>query len=1050
MEHDPTVTGEFTARYTIERELGRGGAAVVYLARDNRQERHVALKVLHKELGQAIGAQRFLREIKHSSALHHPHLLTILDSGESRGTLYYVMPYMSDGSLRTRIAKEKQLPIEDSLRIMKDVGEALSYAHEKGIVHRDIKPDNVLFSGDHACLADFGIARAVDSVAMDTLTSTGLVVGTPAYMSPEQASGEKTVDARSDQYSLACLLYEMITGLPPFIGATQQSVISQRFTQPPPSMRVHRPTVPDHIERAVKRALAVVPADRFPSVNEFVEALFARATDFPPAPASVHRIRRRWFAVGAAAAIVTVAVTAAKPGANWLRGLGAPQVDTSKFAVLPFSSEGDPAQGDRVAAGLYAAFSAWEGLPLERDIAVRDALAARDEKIESRDDAIEVAERLGVGRLVWGRITNDRGVIRVYADLYDVPSRKSLVERSATTDTTFSDQTFRDLANSLLIARSRPLAMDNGLSGTESFRAWQAYSRAMAALSEWNLAEAERDLQVAVAADPDFAVAQLHLAQMMSWTRPDGDHGWHVHARRAVAGRGELRERDAQRAEALLSFALREYDKSCKMYSALARSDTLDAIAWFSLGGCRRADNIVVPDRRSRSMWSFRSSWDEAGRAFARAYDIDPRLHAIPRFDWVRPVFAIDRNRIRMGKKTVEGEFEFAARPALVADTIGYTPYPLPDFEQDNSAAFRAQMAAAFSKNRDVLLGITRSWTQTYPFSSDAFRALAAVRENRDELEGADPSAGALQALNKAKKLANTRADSLAIGEAETRVLLKLGRYPQAASLADSVLDGLGEPSAANWKSVARLAALTGRFGVYEAALRFFASDHAKARGLDQAVGRAGGQLLARTTLPICGQHAHAAEQSLRTLIQTRVRPEDRDMASAVVLGHGLSYMALCTDGKSMLSATRDPSTITRAQIAFARGDIATARALVRELDDDRRSMRAGDMAVNLAVRHAGVLLHMGDTASAVRILDNTLDAIPTLSASIFGDHPLEPAMLLRAMIMRSDLSATVGGSGPRRWSRVVVELWRNADSSLKPTLARMEKLSQMGVSRSR
>jgi serine/threonine protein kinase len=249
MEENPTVTGEFTGRYTIERELGRGGAAVVYLAHDNRQERHVALKVLHKELAQAIGAKRFLREIKHSSALQHPHLLTILDSGESRGTLYYVMPYMADGSLRTRIAKEKQLPIDEALAITRDVGEALAYAHSRGIVHRDIKPDNVLFSGVHACLADFGIARAVDSVAADTLTSTGLVVGTPAYMSPEQASGEKTVDARSDQYSLACLLYEMITGLPPFIGATQQSVISQRFTQPPPSMRAHRPTVPDHVER---------------------------------------------------------------------------------------------------------------------------------------------------------------------------------------------------------------------------------------------------------------------------------------------------------------------------------------------------------------------------------------------------------------------------------------------------------------------------------------------------------------------------------------------------------------------------------------------------------------------------------------------------------------------------------------------------------------------------------------------------------------------------------------------------------------------------------
>ena len=1052
MEHDPTVTGEFTARYTVERELGRGGAAVVYLARDNRQERHVALKILHKELAQAIGAKRFLREIKHSSALHHPHLLTILDSGESRGTLYYVMPYMPDGSLRARIAKEKQLPIDDSLRITKDVGEALAYAHEKGIVHRDIKPDNVLFSGDHACLADFGIARAVDSVAADTLTSTGLVVGTPAYMSPEQASGEKTVDARSDQYSLACLLYEMITGLPPFIGATQQSVISQRFTQPPPSMRVHRPNVPDHVERAVKRALAVIPADRFPSVHEFVEAL--HDPDAAPAPApgpvSVHRIRRRWFAVGAAAAIVAVAVIAANPGASWMRGLGRAKVDTAKFVVLPFRSEGDSLVGVRVATAIHAGLGRWEGLPLENHLAITDAVRERG-SVRSLGDAYAIAEKLGAGRLVWGEVMEEGGQPTVYAELYDVSARKGIGrKRVPLPGRAIDDSVFFDIVTSLAGADAMSPRTDRGVRGTSSWTAWQAYARAVAALAEWQLADAERDLRLAVDADPDFAVAQLHLAQVMSWIHPETDHSWHVHARRAVAGRGELGERDAQRAEALLSFALREYDKSCRLYGALVRGDTLDAVAWFSLGGCRRSDKIVVPDRRSRSRWSFRSSYHEAGQAFARAYEIDPRLHAIPRFDWVRQVFAIDRNRMREGQKTVEGPTVFGAKPTLVADTIAYTPYPMPDFEQGYDAVSRSRMAAALSRNRDVMLEITTSWTRTYPLSADAFRALAAVRENRDELTGSDASAGALQALKRAKELAGTRADSLAIGEAEVRVLLKLARYAHARSLADSVLAGIGAPSVANWKSIARLAALTGRVAAFESALQFFPSKHAGASGIDQTVGKAGGQLLARTTLPICGQQAVSAEQSLRALIQTRVRPEHRDEANASVLGHGLSYMALCTNGTSMASATRDQSLITRAQIAFARGDLATTNAILDTLDEDRTSMRAGDMAVNLGVRHAALRLHLGDTASAVRILDNTLDAIPTLSASIFGDHPLEAVMLLRAMVMRADLAGPASPDAAQKWSRVVLELWRNAEAPLKPTLARMQRLSQIGLSKSR
>ena len=1046
MEENPTVTGEFTARYTIERELGRGGAAVVYLARDNRQERHVALKILHKELAQAIGAKRFLREIKHSSALHHPHLLTIMDSGESRGTLYYVMPYMADGSLRARIAREKQLPVDDALRITEDVGEALAYAHSKGIVHRDIKPDNVLFSGDHACLADFGIARAVDSVAADTLTSTGLVVGTPAYMSPEQASGEKTVDARSDQYSLACLLYEMITGLPPFIGATQQAVISQRFTQPPPSMRAHRPNVPDHVERAVKRALAVIPADRFPTVEEFVEALHEPGAAPAPRPVSVHGIRRRWFAVGAAAAIVAIVVIAANPGVGWVRGAFGAQVDTSRFAVLPFRSEGDPAQGERVAAGLYAALSEWDGLPLERDIAVRDALAARDRKVTSLDDAIAIAKRLGVGRLVWGRITSDRGIVRVYADLYDVSTRKSLVERSATTDTTFSDQTFQELANALLMAKAAPSGMDDGAAGTESFPAWRAYSRALVSLAEWKLDEAERDLRLAVEADPDFGIAQLHLAQVLSWTRPEGDHSWVVNARRAVASRGELRERDAQRAEALLSFGVREYDKACKLYSALVQEDPLDSVAWFSLGGCRRSDNIVVPDRRSRSRWSFRSSWHEAGRAFARAYDIDPGLHAIPRFDWVRQVFPIERNKFRPGRRAGGGPAEFGALPSFVGDTIAYTPYPMPNFEQETDRVSIERRSHALQRNGDVLLRLVTSWTRTYPLSTDAFSALAWVRENRGELTGPGTDAGALQALRRARELATADADRLSLGESEVRILVKLGQYSPARSLADSVLRLLGEPTDSTWRPIARLAGLTGKLSAFESALQYFWAEHARVTGLDPTVARAGGEFLGRSLLALCGPSVTRAEANLRQLIESRVQPERHSEVQEKVTSQGLSYLVACSAGMSMARATRDQSPITRAQIAFARGDRGGSRAVLDTLERNRVSMRPGDMAVNLAMREAMLRVHHGDTATAVRILDGALDAIPTRIASIL-EHPLESAMLVRAMVWRADLAAVRGETATaRKWASAAAELWRNADAELQPMVRRMSALARTGL----
>jgi tRNA A-37 threonylcarbamoyl transferase component Bud32/tetratricopeptide (TPR) repeat protein len=302
------VRGELAGRYRIERELGRGSTATVYLAEDLAQQRQVAVKVLHPELVQALGGQRFLREIRLAASLHHPHLLAIHDSGEANGLFYFVAPYLPDGSLRTCLKRERQLSVDEAVRITREIADALGYVHEHGIVHRDVKPENILFAGKHACVADFGIARAIDTALGDTLTSTGLVVGTPAYMSPEQASGERAVDARSDQYSLGCVLYEMLAGVPPFVGATAQSVISQRFAHAPSPLTFYRPNVPAGIESALARALSIAPADRFASVNDFVEALDRRAPAVVRIDPAVRLriVRRRWFAAGVAAAVVVI------------------------------------------------------------------------------------------------------------------------------------------------------------------------------------------------------------------------------------------------------------------------------------------------------------------------------------------------------------------------------------------------------------------------------------------------------------------------------------------------------------------------------------------------------------------------------------------------------------------------------------------------------------------------------------------------------------------------------------------------------------------------
>jgi serine/threonine-protein kinase len=299
-------------RYAIERELGSGGMATVYLAEDLKHERQVALKVLRPELAAALGPERFLQEIKIAANLHHPHILPLYDSGEAEGFLYYVMPYVEGESLRDRLAREKQLAIDDALQVAREVADALSYAHSHGVIHRDIKPENILLESGHAVVADFGIARAVDAAGGERLTETGLALGTPAYMSPEQAGGSKDLDGRSDLYALGCVLHEMLAGQPPFTGPTIESLVHQHLTAPPPSVTAIRPSVPGWVAAALERSLAKTPADRFNPVAQFGEAISPRTSvtspDMRPLPVALGK--RRWLAPGvlAAALLVVIAV----------------------------------------------------------------------------------------------------------------------------------------------------------------------------------------------------------------------------------------------------------------------------------------------------------------------------------------------------------------------------------------------------------------------------------------------------------------------------------------------------------------------------------------------------------------------------------------------------------------------------------------------------------------------------------------------------------------------------------------------------------------------
>ena len=387
-------------RYALERELGRGGMATVYLARDLKHGRPVAINVLRPEIAAALGPERFLREIEVAARLTHPHILPLHDSGEAAGFLYYVMPYIESESLRDRLEREGQLPVEEALRITREVASALAYAHSHDVVHRDIKPENILLSGGEAVVADFGIARAITQAGGGGLTETGIPVGTPAYMSPEQASGGGAIDGRSDVYSLACVLYEMLAGEPPYTGPSAQVVIAKRFTDPVPSVRRLRETIPPAVDAAIMRALAKAPADRFGTPVEFANAL--------DRPAGARRNRAGSYALIAVGISLVAALAHGLRTKLLPRGDSGPAASHKMLVVLPLENLGAP-EDEYFADGLSEAITTRLGSVPSLSVIARQSAIGYKKTTKSPQ---VIGKELGVDYILAGTVRWEKSTRR--------------------------------------------------------------------------------------------------------------------------------------------------------------------------------------------------------------------------------------------------------------------------------------------------------------------------------------------------------------------------------------------------------------------------------------------------------------------------------------------------------------------------------------------------------------------------------------------------------------------------------------------------------------
>jgi serine/threonine-protein kinase len=540
---DDAVRQALADRYAVERELGRGGMATVYLAEDLKHRRRVAVKVLHQDLAQAVGADRFLREIEIAASLRHPHILPLYDSGQARvptapavpAVLYYVMPYVEGETLRSRLDRERQLPIEDALRISREVADALSYAHAHGVVHRDIKPENILLEAGHAVVADFGIAKAVAAAGSATaLTATGMSVGTPSYMSPEQAAGDPGLDGRSDLYSLGCVLYEMLAGQPPFSGPTVESLVRQHMVTPPPPVTQFRPAVPAAVADAVARALAKNPADRFNPVGQFATALAdvshpTQGSDTVPRP---RRTPHTGLIAAAAAGALLLAAAA------WIGLRPEPVADDRSIAVLPFAQLGDTASA--LALGMHAEIVT----QLTRTPGLR--VASRSSSLEYRGSdkrERDIAAELRVATLLTGSMQQAGDQVRFTLALSDPAAGRQLwaesYDRRLTAENIFAIQAevAREVAMAMQVQLSPAQEAELARPQTSDLAALERYYRGMASWedrSPFTDTTTVRFLEEAVRQDSAFAAAWGLLAQARAWLVRTGATTDTLPARHAV------------------------------------------------------------------------------------------------------------------------------------------------------------------------------------------------------------------------------------------------------------------------------------------------------------------------------------------------------------------------------------------------------------------------------------------------------------------------------------------------------------------------------------
>ena len=1039
-------------RYAVDREVGRGGMAVVFLAHDLRHDRDVAVKVLRPELAVTLGPERFLREILLAAGLAHPHILPLYDSGEADGCLFYVMPFVTGESLRDRLERDGQLPVAEALTIAREVADALDYAHRAGIVHRDIKPENILLQAGHAVVSDFGIARAISAAGARRVTATGMTVGTPDYMSPEQQAGTVPVDGRSDIYSLGCVLFEMLGGQPP-VAITPPEGPGAGPAQPRDrlaELATLRPSIPPEVANVVAQMLAVLPQDRFQTAAELVDALAAPTGVWTPRSVTARR-RRRWGALAAATLVGTIGAFVVLPN------LSKTTLDQSLYVIVPLGHEGEATppllNGFHCQSLIYDALATWKGVKSVDLMRVNDARLQRGRDTLTLSAALGIARKVGAGLLIWGRLSQYGDTTVVRAALYDVTKRGATMQEYAVRfggDLGNIGSKFKELVDSLLIGGVSSPTAAIGATGTRVLGALRAYLEGDAALAEWDASGAKRAFLRAVQLDPEFPHANLWLAEV-SALLGDSAALWRPYAAAAAAARDRLSARDGTLAVALLALADGRFAQACRRYESLVASDSNSFPAWFGLGECHRLDQTVVRDSTSRSRWRFRTSYQTAQRAYDQALRVAPSAYFVFRgqaFERLADLLYADITKVRFGHPVERDTVWFAAYPSLEGDTLAFVPFPLNDVFGGRPEANPTSQRAAVERNQRLLRDVTLRWVHAFRDSAGAYEALGLVLETMGELsEAGAMEQSALLSVRRARMLARDPEQQLRLGVAETRLDVKAGHFARARVLADSILHAHQLPDTGEALQIVGLAALTGRA-------------HLTARllvgGRDSTFKSVSGVQpitplsLASTGLALWGYAALGAPRDSITTLARRVdslvkiwvEPAQRIVQSDAILDIPRMW-AFPVLGTRPIGPGRPEQGYLQMLRDLEADDTTAVRARLARLRALRAGMRPGDLAIARTYGEASVLLAIGDTTAATQLLDHSLGATETLGTWLLHDVQ-DAAGLVRAMVLRAHLADRAGDKATaRRWATAVVELWSAADNKeLQDTVARMRELA--------